>query len=541
MQIENFDFLDAFRFLADRIGYVLPQQSDGDMGRLRVRDRLREIHRVAARFFYENLVVDSSEARAARDYLDERGIDVGLARRFGLGLALSERVAWDGLLNNLQKHGFNLSDMVESGLVRANESGRHYDRFRGRLMFPILDIDGHVVGFGGRVMEQPVGESDRLGAKYLNSPETPLFDKSRQLYGIHAARKARSREIIIVEGYMDVIALHKAGYPHSVGVLGTAFTPHHARLLKRVNCDSVILLFDRDRAGVQAVVRAIPVLLEAGIRVRCLQVTDDVKDPDDYIQKYGAARFGVLLGEARHYAAFRIAQLADEFDLSVTEQRVSFTQAAAAVLATIESSIEADAYIRETSALSGIAPEAILSEMDKQRGLDKYFSASPAPRDRPGLRHGLRGGLKSERGLAFARKGLLSILLTRPEVGAKMKEFLSPEEMGDEVGLRLLTLAYANAEVGRVSAPADIVSQFESLEEQQQAAEVFREIPSFESDTAMEKALNDMWRTVKQGWLTRQNYAELEQSSGEIDINAIISQGKALRNLEKQYISITNG
>ena len=517
MQIENYDFLDSLKFLANRVHYVLPQPqvAPGAKAALRLRDNLREIHKAAARFYHE--ILFSNEGEEARRYLDKRGIT--FVKKFGLGYSPD---SWDSLLKNLQNNGFILSDMVESGLIRANpKKGGHYDRFRGRLMFPILDVEGHVVGFGGRVM----GEGE---PKYLNSPETKLFDKSRQLYGIHAARKARASEVIVVEGYMDVLSLHQAGFSQSVGVLGTALTAHHARLLKRINCRSVVLLFDRDSAGVKAVLRAIPVLLEAGLKVKCLQVTDDVKDPDEYIQKYGAERFAHLLEGAQNHAAFRIGLLTMEYDLQNTDRRIEFTQEAAKVLASIDNAIESDAYIRETSKLTGIAPEAILAEMDKQRGV----SILGVPRDRPGLRLSLRGK-SNERGLVEARKGLLSVLFAYPDISRVMQGFLEPEEMGDDICCRLLELAYENT----ARAPADIISRFETLEEQKQAAELLKDDANFDN---IEKAINEMFRTIKRASLEHK-IVNLEHNNGEIDINAINTLGLAIRNLEKQYITIMNG
>jgi len=529
MQLENYDFLDALKFLADRINYLLPQpsQSPAAKEQLRTRDTLRAIHKRAAHFYYDTLQSDDIEAQNARRYLDDRGINPKLRTTFGLGLSLTH---WDGLLKNLQKHGFNLSDMVESGLVRTSPQGRSYDRFRGRLMFPIMDIDSHVVGFGGRVM----GEGE---PKYLNSPETALFDKSRQLYGIHAARKARHKEIILVEGYMDVLSLHQAGYSQAVGILGTAFTAHHGRLLKRINCDSVVLLFDRDQAGVQAVLRAIPILTEAGFKVKCLQVTGDAKDPDEFLQMYGPARFGQLLEQAQSHVAFRIDLLTQKHDLDNTDQRIIFTQEAAGIMAGIDNAIESDAYIRETAKLTGISPQAIRTEMDKQRGA--YFSLAPAPRDRPGLRYNLRGKT-NERGLLDARKGMLSLLLTYPELSRKMQTFLLPEEMNDDISSRLLELAYQNGEKDLTASPAEIIAQFETLEDQRKIAELLKDSPYFDSNMAMEKAVNEMWKIIKGAWL-KNRIAELEQINDEIDLNAINTLGKALRNLEKQYITITNG
>jgi len=529
MQLENYDFMDALKFLADRIHYVLPQpqQSPAVKAQLRTRDILRDLHKKAAHYYYETLQTDNAEALAARNYLDNRGINPKLRTSFGLGLSLDN---WDGLTKNLQKHGFNLSDMVESGLAKTNPKGRSYDRFRGRLMFPILDVDSHVVGFGGRVMDQ--GEP-----KYLNSPETPLFDKSRQLYGIHAVRKARHKEIIIVEGYMDVLSLHQAGFSQAVGVLGTALTPHHTRLLKRINCNSVTLLFDKDQAGVRAVLRAIPILVEAGFKVKCLQVTGDAKDPDDFLQMYGPARFGQLLEEAKSHIAFRIDLLTKQYDLQNTDQRIIFTQEAAGILAGVDNAIEADAYIRETARHSGISPQAIRTEMDKQRG--RFFSQAPAPRDRPGLRHNLRGKA-NERGLLDARKGMLSLLFAYPDLSKKMQEFLSPQEMGEGIVAKLLELAYQNSKKDIATSPAEVIAQFEQLEDQKQIAELLKDSLHFESNDAMEKSINEMWKIIKGAWL-KDCIAKLEQTNDQIDLDAMNTLGKSLRNLQKQYITLTNG
>ena len=535
MQIENYDFLDAFKFLAGRINYILPTpvQSESAKQKQKTRDTIREINKKAAHFFYEYLQSNTEEAEEARRYLSSRGISK-LQKRFGLGLAPD---SWEKLLLFLQNNGFNLEDMVESGLVKSNQKGRYYDRFRGRLMFPIMDINGDVVGFGGRIMKD-----DDNAAKYLNSPETILFDKSRQLYGIHATRKSRPSEVIMVEGYMDVISLHLAGFVQAMGVLGTALTPHHGRLLKRMNVSSVVLLFDRDRAGVKAVLRAIPILLEVGLKVKCLQVTEDAKDPDGYIQKYGSARFGQLLEGAKSHIAFRIDLLMKEYDLKNTEQRINFTKEAATMLAGIDNAIEADAYIHETSLLTGIASDAILAEMNKQRG--RYFSAHAAPRQHTMLRHNLKGR-QAERGLIEARKGLLAVIVSNPSLAEKIESFLTPEEVGDEVEAKLLKYIYTNA--GRSADTivlADIISWFETLEEQQKVAEILKDTPNFENDIAMEKAINEMWRIIKRASYEKEMMEEQQkigQDEYEIDLNMINTLGLAIRNLEKQYITVTNG
>ena len=520
MQIENYDFIDSVKFLADRINYILPQAAainEHQKKQLRSREVLREINKAAARFYYDTLQADTIEAESARQYLNIRGIHPKLRKVFGLGLSPKD---WDRLISSLKN--FKPEDLAEAGLVKLNKNGGYYDRFRGRLMFPIMDIDGHVVGFGAR-------EMDGDGPKYLNSPETVLFDKSRQLYGIHAARKSRRKEIIIVEGYMDVLSLNQAGFAQTVGVLGTALTSHHSRLLKRINCETVILLFDRDTAGVNAVLKAIPILLEAGFKVKCLQVTEDTNDPDEFLQKHGPARFGQLLEQAKSHAAFRIDLLAKEYNLQNTEQRILFTQEAAKALASIQSTIEADAYIQETAKLTGIAPQAIQTEMDKQRA--PRFTRTNAPRDRLKLRIP-----KNERGVVDARKGILSILMTSPSANLIMQEHLSPKEMGDGIGPKLLELIYKNCE----KSAADIITRFETLEEQKQAAEMLKDSLNFEDHTALEKALNEMWKTIKRAHF-KSCMEEIEQTDGEVDINLINTLGIALRNLEKQYITIANG
>jgi len=517
MQIENYDFIDALKYLADRVHFMLPaKQNPGYDKQLRERDILRKIHKDAA-YFYCNCL-SSEEGFAVQQYLSNRGIV--LRKRFGLGYS---RDKWDGLYKELTSKGYKQEDLLKSGLIIKNKE-RYYDRFRNRLMFPIMDIDAHVVGFGGRVL----GEGE---PKYLNSPETKLFNKSRQLYGIHAARKARIKEIILVEGYMDVLSLHQAGFPQTVGVLGTALTPEHSRLLKKINCESVIIFFDRDAAGIKATLRAIPVLLEAGLKVKCLQVTEDVKDPDEYLQKYGSVHFKALLENALSNYVFRINLLAGEHDLKHTEGRISFTQEAAAIIAMIENAIEAEVIVMETSALSGISSEAIYKEVEKLRS--PLYTNMQAPRDR---RLAQRRNVNGEKGVTDARKGILSILFENPLIALKIKEHLSPEEMGGGLAAELLGIAYKNGENNISQSPANVITLFETIEEQKEAAELLRENFIYDNKTALEKALNEMWRITKKAALN-ESLAKTEES-GEIDLRRVQNLGMAIRDLEKTYITV---
>ena len=522
MQIENFDFMDALKLLADRVRFTLPQpsQTDAVRSKIRARESIAEINKKAARFFYDRLQEENDEAKAARVYLDTRGVHPKIRTKFGLGLSPA---GWDGLCKYLTGLDYPLSRVTEAGLAVSGKTG-HYDRFRGRLMFPIFDITGQVIGFGGRVLTE--GEP-----KYLNSPETPLFDKSRHLYGLNLARKAKSKEIVLVEGYMDVISLHQAGFTHAAGILGTALSAEHARLLKRTRYESALLLLDSDEAGTQAALKAIPILLAGGLKVRVLQVTD-AKDPDEFLRRYGPERFARALREARSHVAFRVGLLRQRFSLDSTEGRVAFTQEAAALLATLQSAVETDAYGKEIAAMTGIAPEAIRAEVARQRG-------TQADRSTPGLRgRPMNRTPKNEKGLRDARKGLISLLFAHPAAGRALYDsgLLPPEEMGDPVAGRLLAIAYESAAAGRLTQPADALNRFEELPEQRQAAEMLQNTLTYETVSETEKALNEMCVVIKRAWLSERMFQA--KTGGEADLAAVQSLSETVRNLPAYYITL---
>lgn len=525
MKIENYDFTEALKLLADRVHFILPQPQQTKAARQAYRDKeiMAEMHAKAARFFYDNLQADTPEARAARQYLDKRGVAPKIRVKYGIGLSPPD---WDKLFDYLKEQGYEPRLIAAAGLAATSQkrTDTYYDRFRGRLMFPILEAGGKVIGFGGRVMDG--GEP-----KYLNSPETPLFNKSRCLYGLNLARKAKASEMILVEGYMDVISLYQAGFYNVAGVLGTALTGEHARLLKRGNCESVLLLLDSDEAGTAAALRAIPALLASGLKVRVLQVTG-AKDPDEYIKQYGPVHFGRLLETARSHVAFRVELLRRKYDLSQTEQRVAFTQEAAALLASLSSAIETDAYMKEIAALTGISPDAIRAEVERGRATEEKVGASGyiRPRSKSG-----------DAGLNGARGGLLQILFSNPAACRALERSgaLMPAETGDEVTAKLLTLAFACGRANRTLAAADALTYFDTLEEQQRASELLRGAQFFDSDTEVEKALNEMISVIKRAWI--EHRIQTIEARGENSLNAVKTLQEARRNLQKQYITMTDG
>jgi len=535
MRLENMDFLDALKLLADRVHYTLPDAKSNPAAKAHAQEREQtaELNKQAARYYYQELQKDTPEAVAARDYLEGRGVHTSLQKRFGLGLAPS---GWDGLIGHLSADGPKLV-MAGLAIQSQKKQAQYYDRFRRRLMFPIIDSSGRIVGFGGRVLPG----CDDTEAKYINSPDTPLFSKSRQLYGLNIARKTRSTEMIVVEGYMDVLALHQAGFANCVGVLGTALTAEHVRLLKRASCSTVTLVLDSDEAGIRAAKRAIPEILSSGLRVKVLQFTleSGVKDPDEYIQKHGTAKFAKLLSEAKSHIAFQVGLLKEQYALdssSETNQRIRFTEEAAKLLSGLTSAIETDAYSKEIADISGITFSAILAEVHKQQALAQHIEGGqaivlPTPRRVPHNR--------DEKGLLEARKGFLNIILSNTQAALAVAHsgYLNPEELGDEIYSQLLILAIKNAENKQIMPPADVIAHFETLEAQQKTAEIFTIETLYSSNSAIEKALNDMASIIKRAWFTVQMDTLIQNN----DENAVNNLFLSKRKMEALYITMADG
>ncbi|MCL2404163.1 MAG: DNA primase [Defluviitaleaceae bacterium] len=537
MRHENMDFLDALKLLADRVHYNLPdaKSSTGAKIRARERERTAELNKQAARFYYEQLQQDSTEAELARSYLMDRGVHISLQKRFGLGLAPP---GWDNLIAHISAPGSELATAGLAAQSQKNQS-RYYDRFRRRLMFPIIESTGRIVGFGGRAL--PGGDDGE--AKYINSPDTPLFNKSRQLYGLNIARKSRANEMIIVEGYMDVLALHQVGFTNTVGVLGTALTAEHVRLLKRASINTVTLLLDSDEAGTRAAEKAIPELLSGGLSVKVLQFSPETgaKDPDEYIQLNGRDKFSRLLTAAKSHVAFKVGLLKHRYALdseSETNQRIRFTEEAASLLTSLTSAIETDAYAQEIADISGITTSAILAEVQKQRAQQIKSQDGQTLIIPTSNRQRVRTSAE-EKGLKEARKRLMNLLFTYPVTASALakSEYLSPEEMCDETYSQLLVLAFANAQSKRHMPPADIIAHFEILEDQQKVAEIFAGETLYKSDIDMEKALNEMAFIIKRAWFTN----EMDVLMQKNDLNAVNNLFLSKRNLSSLYITMGDG
>jgi len=351
MEMENLSFVEAVQQLAQRAGMQVPE-SDYDRGRKEKRERLLEMNKEAARYFHSQLY--GPQGAQALDYLRRRGLSQATLTNFGLGFAPD---SWDGLLNALAEKGYDKKMVLEAGLAVSNDKGRIYDRFRNRVIFPIIDVRGSVIGFGGRVM-------DDSKPKYLNSPEGPVYNKSRNLFALNIAKKSKEGRIILTEGYMDTIALHQAGFDCAVASLGTALTADHAQLLARYTKEAVIA-YDGDGAGVAAAQRAIPLLEKAGLKVKVLQMRG-AKDPDEFIKAYGRDAFAKLLDESSNHIEYRLEKIKSKYDLKDDAQRIEFLREATGLIASLSSAVEREVYGGRAAQAAGISAEAMAQEVKKE-------------------------------------------------------------------------------------------------------------------------------------------------------------------------------
>lgn len=352
MKIENLDFPDAVAKLAEWAGMELPQ-SDYGSGERNLRRRAEEACRDAARFFHEKL--REEDGKKARGYLLGRGLSPATITRFGLGYSPD---SWSELLDALIARGYTKAELLEAGLIITNEKGRVYDRFRGRAMFPIINVRGTVIGFGGRIM----GDGE---PKYLNSPESAVFNKRKNLYALNLAKSSRAEYMILAEGYMDVIALHQAGFDSAVASLGTALTAEQAHLISKYK-SRVVIAYDSDKAGRAATERAIEILKKTGLDVRIIVMTG-AKDPDEFIKKFGRDKYAKLIENALPAAEYRLASARQELDLSDDKQKVAYIKSAVSQLARMQSSIEREIYAGRVAKETNVTRDAILQEAERER------------------------------------------------------------------------------------------------------------------------------------------------------------------------------
>ena len=419
MEIEGLSYPDAVRALAKRAGMEVPEDEQYQ-SRYRQQERLWALHKEAARFYHSQLYAPIGAN--ALQYAAGRGMPKSILTKFGIGYAPD---SWTALVDWLRGKGYTDQELRDSGLVTVSrKNGNLFDRFRDRLMFPIIDVRGNVIGFGGRIMNN----QDKSAAKYLNSPETLIFNKRKNLFALNLAKKSKLGYMILVEGYMDAIALHQFGFDCAVASLGTALTEDGANLLARYT-EQVVLIYDGDEAGQNATKRAIPILEKAGLQVKVLQMRD-AKDPDEYLKKFGADRFKLLLEESSNRVEYQLNAILKKYDLRDDDQKVKYLQESAELISTLGSSVQREVYGNRVAEKAGIAEDAMKQEISRayrrrtyqEKKKQEKIDLSPVRNLQPTDKKLRYDNMKSAR----AEEMVLSQILKEPALFEEIPE-LKPE------------------------------------------------------------------------------------------------------------------
>ena len=419
-KIENLDYVDAVRLLAQRAGMTVPENNVNDgMGKLK--GRICEANREAARFYHRQLY--SPAGKQALDYLRGRGLTEKTIIHFGLGYSPRDRFE---LTNHLRSKGFSKDEIIQANLANQSKKGNPFDRFSDRVMFPIIDLRGNVIGFGGRIMSD-------IKPKYLNTSDTPVFNKSRNLFALQFAKNKAKGQLILVEGYMDVIALHQAGFENAVATLGTSLTQEQAMIIKRY-CDEVVICYDADEAGQKATQRAIGILRPTGINIRILTVPSG-KDPDEFIKSYGdqgSARFRMLLEKSGNDTEYRLSKLRNSYNTDIPEQRVAFLTKAAALVSELENPVEQDVYISKLSHELDVEKEALKRLVNKNNRRsyresikDEQFRAQA---QMSGINDRMNRDKQFNLKAANAEEAIISLMMNNPDIAQQISKELPPDK-----------------------------------------------------------------------------------------------------------------
>ncbi|MBQ3241436.1 MAG: DNA primase [Oscillospiraceae bacterium] len=498
-KIENLDYIEAVKSLAQRAGLAMPEDGYDD-SYAKLKTRVLEINRETARFYHQCLI--SPVGKKALEYLRGRGLSDNTIRRFGLGFAPE---SWDAVIKHLRGKGFTLDEMAAAAVAVKSARGSYYDQFRGRVIFPIIDIRGNVIAFGGRLM-------DGQGPKYLNSPDTPVFKKSRNLFALNYAKSSKESALILAEGYMDVVALHQAGFTNAVATLGTALTAEQARMISQYAAE-VVIAYDSDGAGQKATNRAINIFGEIGLPVRVLKV-QDAKDPDEFIKKFGATRFKMLLEGAGSAMEFEIAKLRAKYDLDSPDGKVGFLKEFAGFMAGIRNPIERDVYVTKTAQELGVAKDPLLVQInyiirqraksdEKKKARDlSVFASGPNERRDPQRMSNLKEALAEER--------LIGILLKNPDYHGDILGKIRPEDFVTDFNREIFSVISDRLGQNR---SVELIALSEQLSEEQMA-KVAQVLADSASTRATRKEAMDYVETILAG-KNRKSAAEVQQMDRE--------------------------
>ncbi len=516
MEYENYSFKEALETLADRAGVKLPEE--GRTVREKKQELLKrkilEINKWTANYFYYQL--RREQGKGAYHYLCNRGLKEETIKGFGLGYANKYS---DDLYRYLKQKGYDDETIRESGLMNVDEKHGMYDKFWNRVIFPIMDVNNKVIGFGGRVM----GEGS---PKYLNSPETKVFDKGRNLYGLNRARRSKRNHQILCEGYMDVIALHQAGFDQAVASLGTALTHGQASLMKRYT-EEVLLTYDSDEAGTKAALRAIPILRDGGIMTKVIHM-EPYKDPDEFIKHLGPEEFEKRVANAENSFFFELRILEQGFQLKDPQEKTKFHTQVAKKLAQFEEEIERENYLQAAAEKYHIGFEQLRRLVNAYVAKEQWIKVGPKPKS------GINKKKDKPKGSSQSQKLLLTWMMEEPNIYPVMKGYIGPEDFTENLYKKVAKQLFDQLEQGEIN-PGAILSHFEGEEEQREVASMFHtHLEKINSKTEREKALKDLLIKVKKYSLEQKTK---DASEGLKGIEKIVEGKKALEALQNTHIS----
>lgn len=518
MEYENYTFVEALKMLAERAGIELPEEEYSKEAKEKadLKTAILEVNKLAAKYYYAQLKTE--QGKLAHNYLTGRELSEETITAFGLGYSTKYR---DDLYRYLKTKGYRDEVLVKAGLISIDEKQGVYDKFWNRVMFPIMDANNRVIGFGGRVM----GDAK---PKYLNSPETIVFDKSRNLYGLNRARTSRKPYFLICEGYMDVIALHQAGFTNAVASLGTALTPGHASLIKRY-VNEVYLTYDSDEAGTKAALRGIPILKEAGITAKVLRM-DPYKDPDEFIKNLGAEAFEERIHRARNGFMFSLEILEKDYDMNSPEGKTEFYNEVARRLCNFEEEIERNNYIEAVANTYHLGYETLrklVAKMAVKTGL-----ATPASRPKQALHREKH----REDGNLISQKVLITWLLEDEKIFRQIKKYITPKDFTEKLYTTVAELLYQQYENGALN-PAQIMNHFTDEEEHREVASLFHtKIKELTTKSEQEKALKETIIRVKNHSI--EHATQMLEPTDIQGLQKLMEAKRELQSLQKLHISI---
>ena len=470
-KIEKIEFVEAVKMLAERAGIQLEEDKDPkQLERAKLKRALYKVNAEAARFFYSNL----NTGTKSLEYLKRRGLSEAIIKRFGLGFAPDK---WNELMDSMKRKGYNTELLYKAGLiVKSRDNKRYYDKFRNRIMFPIIDLKGNVIAFGGRV-------TDDSKPKYLNSPDTPVFNKGYNIFGLNFVKKIQNLEnIIVVEGYMDAIALHQFGVENAVASLGTAFTENQAKLLKRFS-NEIIISYDSDLAGQTATLKGLSILEKEGCVVKVLSLPSG-KDPDEYIRKEGMDAFRERIKKSVSLIEYQIENLKRGLDINNIQDRIKFTKGFSEVLKDVVSNVEVDAYIKKYSSIMKVNEAALYAELNRLRNKNKNGNN----------KHNILNSKKIEpelkKGEITAEIYLFNICIYYFEKAKNIFEVLEPDDFSNDTHIKIAKIIQKSSGEGKAITAGEIIGFFENDEEKSRVAEIFsQKLPDIDVDGLIKSSL----------------------------------------------------